>query len=256
MCSWPCIVMLYFRRSMLCFMTWRYRCCWFFFAFAFIFERDCSFHLTKLLSLHLKQLNNGKWLLLHNVFPGNSLCGWRCGWAWLCLFCFCIVIDLHRSFWRASKRLLLCLKPRCNSSPVHCLCVCCFFCFQPSVKIYTLIWAFFLHLGSTNTSRVCRMYSDIHQEIERCLNEKLEEKERERRQALRPLEGDGVVLQDEKVKLPRVHFYFLLLNFCIFALADWYVARRSFLGRHLPRCSEASEHGCVLRIYGWRRTLV
>ena len=64
------------------------------------------------------------------------------------------------------------------------------------------------------------MYSDIHQEIERCLNEKLEEKERERRQALRPLEGDGMVLQDEKVKLPRVHFYFLLLNFCIFALAD------------------------------------
>ena len=125
MCSWPCIVMLYFRRSMLCFMTWRYRCCWFFFAFAFIFERDCSFHLTKLLSLHLKQLNNGKWLLIHNVFPGNSLCGWRCGWAWLCLFCFCIVIDLHRSFWQASKRLLLCLKPRCKSSPVHCLRVCC-----------------------------------------------------------------------------------------------------------------------------------
>ena len=59
------------------------------------------------------------------------------------------------------------------------------------------------------------MYSDIHQEIERCLNEKLEEKERERRQVLRPLEGGGVVPQDEKVKLPRVHFFsFGFLHIC------------------------------------------
>ena len=60
---------------------------------------------------------------------------------------------------------------------------------QASVKIYTLIWAFFLHPGSTVTSPVCRMYSDIHQELERRLNEHLETKERERRQALRPDAG-------------------------------------------------------------------
>ena len=50
-----------------------------FLAFAFIFDRHCSFHLTKLLSLHLKLLKHNKWLLLHNLFPGNSLCVWMCG---------------------------------------------------------------------------------------------------------------------------------------------------------------------------------
>ena len=122
MYSWPCIVMLSFRRSILCFKNWRYKCCRLLFAFAFFVNRSWRFHLTKSLFLHLKQLNNGSWLLKHNLFPGNSLCGWRCTYACLCLSCLCIVIDLHRSFWRASKRLLLCLKPRCKSSPVHCLC--------------------------------------------------------------------------------------------------------------------------------------
>ena len=64
------------------------------------------------------------------------------------------------------------------------------------------------------------MYSDIHQEIERCLNEKLEQKQIEERQTLRQVEGGGAVQQNEKVTLPRVHFYFLLFNFCIIDLAD------------------------------------
>ena len=71
------------------------------------------------------------------------------------------------------------------------------------MKKYTLIWAFFLHPGSTVTSPVCRMYSDIHQELERRLNEHLETKERERRQALRPDAGAGAVPQDEKINLPE-----------------------------------------------------
>ena len=64
------------------------------------------------------------------------------------------------------------------------------------------------------------MYSDIHQEIERCLNEKLKQKEIEKLQALRLVENGGAVQQNGEVTLPRVHLYFLLFNFCIIDPAD------------------------------------
>ena len=49
------------------------------------------------------------------------------------------------------------------------------------------------------------MYSDIHQEIERCLNEKLKQKEIEKLQALRHVENGAAVQQNEEMTLPRVH---------------------------------------------------
>ena len=64
------------------------------------------------------------------------------------------------------------------------------------------------------------MYSDIHQEIERCLNEKLKQKEIEKLQALRHVENGAAVQQNEEMTLPRVHLHFLLFNFCIFDPAD------------------------------------